>query len=224
MAEHEQQAGTLVLRSWDRLRLEVAIVEGKNVFSWVGAPRFEGDALEQLAGHGPLSSGDFGPFLNSIFNQATLTFKSEERAGQRRLLTYSYDMPVERSRYGLKAKEGWVVTAYNGILVIDPDAGDIVSLTVRTAELPESNPACQAISEVEYGRTQIHDRMVLIPRQTRLITINRQRGEARSVTTYSSCREYASTVRLLFGDTPGGSASSTLPAQHAPPRPHRHVD
>ena len=38
------------------------------------------------------------------------------------------------------------------------EAGDIVSLTVRTAELPESNPDCHAISEVYYGRTEIHDR------------------------------------------------------------------
>jgi hypothetical protein len=218
MAEHEQQAGKLVLRGWDRLRLEVAIVEGRSVYSWVGAPRFGSDTLEQLAGRGPLSSGDFGPFLNSIFNVATLTFKSEERAGQRRLFAYSYDMPVDRSRYSLKGNVGWVVTAYNGTLVIDPDAADIVSLTVRTAELPESSPACQAISEVEYGRTQIHDRMVLIPRQTRLITIDRQGGETRSLTTYPNCREYASKVRLLFQTTPDGAASSTLPAQQSPPR------
>ena len=129
------------LAQWDRLRLDVAVVEGKNIYSWAGAPRFEGDTveqtLEQFAGRGSLNSGDFSSYLNSIFRSATITFKSEERAGRKRLLTYSYDMPLERSEYNLKCKGGWVRTAYNGTLVIDPDAGDIVRLTMRAAEMPE---------------------------------------------------------------------------------------
>src|SRR5438128_6163193 len=40
--------------AWDRLRLEVAWVNGTNVFSWVGAPRFANNNLEKLAGEGPL--------------------------------------------------------------------------------------------------------------------------------------------------------------------------
>src|SRR6516225_6872774 len=111
--ESEPQ-GKLV--QWDRLRLDVAVVEGKNVYSWVGAPRFEGDTVEQtlnqFAGRGPLSSGDFGSYLNAILSSATITFKSEERAGQKRLLTYSYEMPLDRSRYSLNCEEGWVRTAY----------------------------------------------------------------------------------------------------------------
>jgi hypothetical protein len=221
--ESEPQ-GKLV--QWDRLRLDVAVVEGKNIYSCVGAPRFESDTveqtLEQFAGLGPLSSGDFSSSLNSIFSSATITFKSEERAGRKRLLTYSYDMPLERSEYNLKCKGGWVRTAYNGTLVIDPDAGDIVRLTMRAAEmpeLPESNPACQASSGVEYGRTQIHDRLVLIPRQTRLITMERAGGkdsETRSLTTYSSCREYSSQSKLFLEGPPGGVANSSLPAQPSP--------
>src|SRR5262249_52771415 len=179
-------------RGWDRLRLEVAIVEGENVFSWVGEPRFEKDTLEQLAGPGPLSSGDFGPFLHSIFTQASIIFQKEEQTGNRRLLSYSYDLPLERSGYRVRANEGWVLTAYSGAFVIDSEHSDIVSLAVRTDELPASTASCQAISEVEYGRTPIHDRMILIPGQTRLIVIDRQGGETESQTSYSSCREYAS--------------------------------
>ncbi len=220
MAEHQSNpANNLQLRGWDRLRLEVGIVGGDTVYSWVGAPRFESDALEQLAGRGPLSSGDFGSFLTSIFTEAIIEFKSkiEDTAGGKQLLAYSYDMPVERSQYSISYRKGWVITAYSGTMVIDPEATDIARLTVHTAELPEDNPDCQAISEVDYGRTEIHERMVLLPRQTRLITINRQGSEAHSLTTYSSCREYASKVRMLFDFTPGAAAAdSKLPQQNPP--------
>lgn len=209
MKEYQKHPEKHESRGWDRLRLEVAIAGGDNVYSWVGAPRFDSDAFEQLAGRGPLSSGDFGPFLSSILNRGTIAFTKEETAGGRRLFQYSYDLPLERSRYMVKEGEKWVPTAYSGTLMLDPESNDIANLTVRTAELPEKNLDCQANSEVEYGRTQIHDRMVLIPRQTSLITIVRDGSETESRTVYSSCREYASKSRLFIDPS---SVSSTAGA------------
>src|SRR5438045_186845 len=78
---------------WDRLRLEVAWVNGNNVFSWVGAPRFANDNLEKLAGEGPLGSGDFGVLLHEILLRTTLDFQREQVIKGKRLLEYSYDMP-----------------------------------------------------------------------------------------------------------------------------------
>jgi hypothetical protein len=220
IAAREKRKSKPELRGWDRLRLEVAIVDGDNVYSWVGAPRFESGTLEQLAGRGPLNSGDFGPFLHSIFNLAAVTFKGQEPAGNRRLLSYSYDVPVEHSKYMVKTDAGWTPTAYSGVFVLDPEAGDIVSLTVRTAELPEGNPDCQAISEVDYGRMRIHERMVLIPRETRLVTIDRRGGETQSLTAYAGCREYASKTRMLFDALPtDGATPAAAPAPLPTPLP-----
>ena len=222
MAGHDKRAGKLRLRGWDRLRLEVAIVGGDNVYSWVGAPRFESGTLEQLAGRGPLSTGDFGPFLHSIFSRAAVTFKGEEPAGERRLFAYAYDVPLERSSYQVRTARDWTPTAYSGTFLLDPVADDIASLTVRTAELPEENPDCQVISEIDYERAQIHDRMVLIPRQTSLVTIDRNGGESHSLTTYANCREYASKTRMLFNGSASASASSsgdTTASQSPAPAP-----
>jgi hypothetical protein len=219
MTAHEKQKDKLKLRGWDRLRLEVAIVEGDNVFSWVGAPRFKSGALEQLGGRGPLGSGDFGPFLHSILSRASVTFKGEMPAGNRRLLAYSYDMPVANSSYMVRTDLGWTATAYSGVFVIDPEAEDIVSLTVRTAELPESNPDCQAISEVDYGRTEIHDGKILIPRETRLTTLARNGSEVHTVTEYASCREYAAKSRILGAARGVETTPSTAPPAPVTPFP-----
>jgi hypothetical protein len=217
MAAHIKGKDRAKLSAWDRLRLEVAIVDGQNVFSWVGSPRFESGTMERLAGRGPLSNGDFGPFLNAIFTRASVIFQGEEHAGNRHLLAYAYDVPLERSVYLIRGDDGWTRTAYSGVFVIDPENADIVSLTVRTAELPPNSPSCQAISEVEYGRTPIHDRMILIPRETRLTVIDRKGSETHSQTQYASCREYASKTRMLF-DGPASTAAprDVLPAESAP--------
>ncbi len=217
---HEKHTLELPPQGWDRLRLEVAIADGKNVYSWVGAPRFEESFLEKLAGRRPLWSGDFGTFLNSIFRRATVNFQKEEVVNGRRLLKYSYDMPIDGSGYQVKTSEGWSSTAYSGTFLLDPGAADIVNVTVRTAELPDGNPACQAISEVDYARTPIHDRMVLIPNETRLRMINREGSETLNRTAYANCREYASTSRLLF-DAPQSNTGTavTPPSQLPPPNP-----
>jgi len=78
------------------------LVNGSNVFSWVGAPGFADDNIETLAGNGPLGSGDFGFFFREILLRTTLDFRREQVVDGRRLLEYSYDMPLEKSTYRVK--------------------------------------------------------------------------------------------------------------------------
>ena len=216
IAAHDSRNHELSTQAWDRLRLEVAIVENDIVYSWVGAPQFEKGNMEKLAGRGPLGSGDFGFFLSEILRRAVVSFQGEEVVDGRRLLKYSYDMPLGKSGYSVRTDEGWALTAYSGTFLLDPAGADIARLTVRTAELPPGGNACWATSEVDYGRTLIHDHMVLIPRETRLRTIRRDGSEAFSVTTYSGCREYASKSRMLL-EAPPGSAGAGAERPSAPP-------
>ena len=220
MAEHQSPSKDR-LRGWDRLRLEVAVVDHSNVYSWVGAPRFESGTVDQLVRRGPFNTGDFGPFLQSIFGGTAVNFIGQQPFGQRQLLAYAYDVPLEGSKYEIKTADGWTPTAYNGTLVLDPESDDIVLLMVRTAELPKSCSDCQAISQVQYGRIKIHDRMALIPRETSLITLGRDGNETESRTIYSSCREYASKTRLFIDPASATSTAGAIDrAAGFAPRPH----
>jgi hypothetical protein len=206
-----------LMYSWDRLRLEVAIVNNNNVYSWVGAPRFEEDAFRKVAGRGPLGSGDFGAFLAEIFSRATIHFQREEVVDSRRLLSYSYEMPLDRSGYNILTDEGWRLTAFSGELVLDPEASDIARLTLRTAELPENSAACQAISAVDYGRTKIHERMILIPREARLHMLRHDGSETLNLASYGNCREYSSKSRVLPEAPHKDSGATTTPGGQPPP-------
>jgi hypothetical protein len=217
IAEHDKPKHKLPVQGWDRLRLEVALVDRQSVYSWVGAPRFSDETLENLAGNGPIGSGDFGVFLSEILERAALTFQREQVVEGQSLLEYSYDMPVESSTYRVKTSNGWVRTSYSGSLLLDPKAMDIVKMTVRTAELPKESDACQAISEVTYGRAPIHDRMVLVPRETQLSAVNTSGDESLSQTTFAKCREYSSTVRLIFNDAAASDGSATAAASSTEP-------
>jgi hypothetical protein len=200
---HAARKHKLRTLGWDRLRMDVALVEGNSVYSWVGAPKFSDDTLDTLAGHGPMGSGDFGVFLSEILLRTTMVFQREQVIDGRRLLEYSYEMPIHKSIYRVKTSDGWAPIAYSGTLLLDPATSDIAKLIVRTVELPPESAACQAISEVSYGRASIHERMVLVPHETRLYAINLSGEESLSQTSFANCREYTSTVRLLFDDPKG---------------------
>jgi hypothetical protein len=217
IAEHDARKKPLPIQSWDRLRLEVALVEGGSVYSWVGAPRFADDTLDKLAGSGPLGSGDFGVFLSVILRHATLNFQGERTEDGTRLLEYSYEMPVGKSSYRVKVPNGWAVTGYDGTLLLDPETNDLVQLVVRTNELPSASLACRATSEVTYRRTPIHQRMVLVPHETKLFTIGTAGNESMSETSYANCREYSSTIKMIFGEDP--PSTNAAPASNPAPAP-----
>lgn len=217
IAEHDAGKTKLPMQSWDRLRLEVALVEGGSVYSWVGAPRFTDDTLDKLAGSGPLGSGDFGVFLNGILHHAALSFRGERTEDGTRLFEYSYEMPVGKSSYRVKVPNGWSVTGYDGTLLLDPQTNDLVRLVVRTDELPSASLACRATSEVTYRRTLIHQRMVLVPHDTKLYTIGIPGNESVSETSYANCREYSSTIKMIFGEDT--TSSSPAPASNPAPAP-----
>jgi len=216
---HDTRKKKLMVESWDRLRLEVALVDGKSVYSWVGAPRFSDDTLDKMAGSGPLGSGDFGVFISGILHHATLVSQGERLVDGSRLFEYSYEMPIGKSSYNVKLPDGWAVTGYSGTLLLDPRANDLVRLVVRTDELPPASSACQATSEVTYKRTPIHQRLVLVPYETRLYTITATGNESMSDTTYANCREYSSTVKMIFGGettSAGPAAAAAVPAPEPP--------
>jgi hypothetical protein len=224
IAAHQKRKRELDVLGWDRMRLEVALVDGTSVYSWVGAPRFDDATLEKLAGRGPLGSGDFGVFLDEVLRRSTLQFQQEVVVDGRRLFQYSYNIPLETSHYQVKTSDDWAATAYSGTVLLDPAGEDIARLTVTTPELPAHSSGCQATSEVDYGRTSIHNRMILVPRETRLRTIERSGSEAASVTSYASCREYASTVRMLWDrplddGLPGAGAAPSTPVAQPDPLP-----
>jgi len=57
-----------MMLAWtDRFKLEVTVSDGAEIFSWAGARHFQSEEVEKIVGGGMAGTGDFGPFLMSIF-------------------------------------------------------------------------------------------------------------------------------------------------------------
>ncbi len=74
----------------DRLRFEVAVIEGHEQFAWPGGTRFDSRDLQEAVGHGVSKTGDFSGFLSHIFGLDAAAYKriaDSKRPSSRRSAT-----------------------------------------------------------------------------------------------------------------------------------------
>jgi hypothetical protein len=218
-------SGGHTLHPWsiDHLRLDVAVTPKREIYSWAGAEKFDERDLPGIVGGGPISTGTFSGFLSSIFggHDAIFTFGGTTKRDGRELLQFAYRVPLERSQYRMRTiAGGWVVSAYQGAILVDPETADLLRLTIVTAELPPETGSCEANMEMEYQRVVIGESEVLLPASTRQRFVLRNGVESENTTIFSACRAYRgeSTVRFVAADDASPAATGSA-ARSAEPLP-----
>jgi hypothetical protein len=85
----------LMLAWTDQFKLDVTVSAGGEIFSWVGARRFQSEGVDKIVGGGMTGTGDFGPFLISIFsaNGSDYRYLGPEQDQGRAYLAYRYRVP-----------------------------------------------------------------------------------------------------------------------------------
>src|SRR6187549_1101085 len=88
----------------DALHLEVAVVEGKELFSWPGEQEFKDRDLRELAPTGAIANGSFAIHARSVFlsNTPQITYHGEETLDGRAVARYDYSVPQYRSGYQIR--------------------------------------------------------------------------------------------------------------------------
>jgi hypothetical protein len=196
----------MVLRpvSRDRLRLDVTMSQRGEIFSWVGASKFDDAGIDNVVRNGPIGTGIFGGFLMAVFKEDARkwTFERNTVVDGRSLMEYSFQVLKSDSRYRVKLDNSWVTTAFSGTFQVDPETDDLVRMTVETGELPIATGQCQSTTAMEFGMTRIGDAQFLLPTQTRQRFVNPTGEEAENITGFTNCREYRGESTLSFFQGP----------------------
>lgn len=205
-------AGFLMMR--DRLRLDVAVVDGAETFSWAGARRFETSHVDDLVKSGATGSGEFVSYLNSIFGEETDTISY---LGQ---FVFGFNVPRERSHYTYRTDGPDRITGYHGFFLVDPATAELKRLTVVADDFPPREAACRVIDTMDYHRVKIGDGDFLLPETATMDVLFNEGIESRNETTYSDCHEYAGQSTIRFDDDAGAAETPKADAApHAAPAP-----
>ncbi|HWE52614.1 MAG TPA: hypothetical protein VG273_22670 [Bryobacteraceae bacterium] len=197
------------LASSDRLRLEVAVSDRHEIQSWPGASRFESRRLNEIVGFGPTSSGAFGTYLVEVFDNpgAAIEFVKEKTVEGRRVFEYRFQIPLERSHYGIRVNGDWQTTGTSGSFEIAAASADLGRFTIQTNLLPPGAEMCQAKTSLEYpafsGGTKY-----LMPLKNEFQTVHPGSVRTESFGRFSSCHEYTSESTIRFDDESAETAKT----------------
>jgi len=175
----------LKLVAADRLRVEVTMTQGREIYDWTGPGAFS-RSIEEILQFGPVATG-FGAYLTDIFTNPSVRFRIvDERGGS---LEYGFRVPIEESRLIVRAPAGWRTAGYDGSITIDRSSLEMSRFTMESEELPPETSMCELSATAEYQGKQFPG--LLLPSVSRSHNTMRDTTETESVTTFSNCHESA---------------------------------
>ena len=140
-------------KSMDTLRLEVALIGGKEVFSWPGESKFRNSDVSAIVGGGTLSSGGFLAAARAVFvsSGAVTKFAGEELVSGRTLVKYDYRVSSLSSGYQVAYSGQAAVVPFSGSFWADKETDQLVRLTSEVEDIPATVPIKGVTRSIDYG-------------------------------------------------------------------------
>jgi hypothetical protein len=201
----------------NRVRLEVGVFDGRELFAWPGAKEFKYESFDELAGGGTASSGEFGPFSIAVFledaDPAAFKFIGFGYVAGSRVAEYDYEVPLESSHFSVATRDGGnVLTGYRGVFLIDVNTGDLRRLTVQFLKPPPNSGVQSGRIVTDYARQKVGETVALLPSSSLLNLLFTGDGTlAVNETNYGSCKLFGAESTLDFGlNTESGADKKTI--------------
>ncbi|MBN8730846.1 MAG: hypothetical protein J0L64_09915 [Acidobacteria bacterium] len=197
----------------DQLRLEVALIDGKESFSWPGARKFDDRELRDMVG-GTSSTGSFALHARAVFfgNVPRFTYLGPRPSDTGRLTHHwRFDVPQHLSGYMLRVADRTggtqqAVVGYHGEFAIDAATLDLVSLSYAAEEIPPHLEIQSTSDTITYERIAIGPERFLLPTSSDLVITDTEGTANRNRTRFHNCRQYAGESTLIFDEPPAEGA------------------
>ncbi|MEX2300317.1 MAG: hypothetical protein WD733_05240 [Bryobacterales bacterium] len=188
------------LDSTDALEVEVALVDGKELYSWPGADGFENRALSEIVGFGMVGTGDFAQQVRALFlnNVGRLDYTGEETIGGRRTLRYDFQVSLFMSRLTVSDGTNQATVPYAGSFWADAETAGLIRLEVRTENVAPPLNITGTLTQVEYAGVTLGEGEFLLPLSARLATNFRGGETSVNSTDFRDCRSFGAESLLSF--------------------------
>jgi hypothetical protein len=209
----------------DRLRLDVAVSEGNEIFSWHGGTKFSSAGVSEVVKSGPISSGSFVGYLRNILFTAGVTISLNKSASDEKTYVFDYSVPLKSSAYQIHSRKGTFLVPYHGSFTVRAGSFELLSLFVDTSDIPKAAEVCNADTKIAYQSVEIGGKSLLIPKSFELHMLDANTIDTFSQSEYTQCREFRgeSTVRFNFDDSQQGQSAAAVHDQPVPPGVRLHV-
>jgi hypothetical protein len=198
----------------DTLRVEVALVNGKEMFAWPGAKQFEDKDLRQFIPSGMFGTGDFALHAKIVFGTNLPTFeRGESTPGDR--ATVRFDFKVQRVRSGFRVRNGDVMlpVGYHGSFYADPLSLDVRRLEIVADDIPAALKLSQISDTMDYAPVPIGNGDFLLPAASDELMVDSDGQAHRNRLEFTSCRQFTGQSVLSFTDPGPVEPAPKIPEQ-----------
>src|SRR5579864_4844455 len=149
----------------DTVRVEVALVDGDELFAPPGAKKFENVTLQQITGGaGAISNGDFALHARGIFGGFATEFeyKGEEQGRVR----FDYQVPRAKSDLTLLHGDVKYQAGYHGGVEANRETLDVERIEVMVDQVPPALKMKHLAKDLNFARIKIGEGTFLLPAQS----------------------------------------------------------
>ena len=204
----------------DILRMEVAFVGRKEMYSWPGSNRFDDtDLIDMVPAGGTIGTGAFATHAHNLFftNSARILKSEWTDSEGRRTARFSYEVPEMISGYRLRvARSDWAIVGYYGSIWIDAESEEVTQIEVVADQIPPRLGLQEAHTMIFFGDVKIGGEGYRLPVRSMESTLTFAGHLSRNEGRFTACRQFVGESKLSFGDPP--------PDETPPPQPVSEVE
>jgi hypothetical protein len=198
----------------EKTRLEVAFVEGKELFGWPGAAKIDQSDVAKMI-QGAIGNGYFGLFTKTIFLASSTTFQNAnatELEGKS-AVQFDYRVPQLTGAYFIKTGTARAVVGFHGSFWADPATHDLIRITVLADDIPPVLEIASTSSLLDFERQRIGSSTFVLPRGAQLVVTDADGPEKKVRLSFARCHQFIGESELKFDDP----AAESLAAKVAGP-------
>lgn len=186
----------------DRLRLDVAVSEGKEIYGWHGAGQFSSSEVTDIVQHGPISTGQFVGYLRNVFLADGVKFKYRGTAVEdgERVHKFDFVVKLSSSRSLVHTASGYRKVPFHGSASARASNLELSRLEIVDDEIPHDSEMESVRTDLRYQTAKLFGRDALIPSVFVLQIQDTNHVFTVSRGNYSECHEFGSEATLRFTD------------------------
>jgi hypothetical protein len=190
----------------DKIRLEVSVVGGKEMFARPGARSFDNRDVTSLVPGGLIGSGMFSSLTRTLFvkDKGTLKYRGKDDLDGQASVRYDFRLTRQESGFKVQIDNRQEPLAFKGSFWFEPATLDLLRLEAHADALPADLNVEEAFIRTAYARTHIGNSDALLPKRSELTATYLSGATERDAIEFSGCHEYASESTISFGAPSGG--------------------
>jgi len=197
----------------DSVRLEVAYVNGRELFGWPGTAKIEEPDITKLVS-GAIGNGDFGVLPQAIFFTplAQIDFIGRTDLEGKPAILYRFTVPQEAKTFSVQTGVKHAMVGFHGSVWVDGVSLDLIRIESVVDDVPRELDMSSGVTVLNFGRSTIGSSIFLLPQNSDLLMTSLNGSAHRNRTTFHGCRQFSGVSVLRF-DEP-----TAEPAKIAQPR------